>query len=127
MSNTTENLQQSWRAATLISASDLSASSSETSLLHGGTGLQHWAVTGDLLLEEDDEEENFFWDLVTESFSSDVSSLAEAFRMLLKEKFGQRVYEIQPNASAGLSFVMLIQNFLNEDLYTWYRFLQCWF
>lgn len=54
-----------------------------TSLLRDRTGLLRWVNTGDLLLEED--EEKFFWDLVREPFSSDTSSLAVAFRMLLKE------------------------------------------
>lgn len=64
--------------------SDLSASSSVTSLLRGGTGLPRGAETGDLLLGVEDEEEKFFWDFVTEPFSSRTSSFAVAFRMLLK-------------------------------------------
>lgn len=63
--------------------SDLSASSSVTSLLRGGTGLLRGPETGDLVLEV---EEKFFWDFVTELFSSKTSSLAVAFRMLLKNK-----------------------------------------
>lgn len=64
---------------------DLSASSSVTSLLRGGTGLPRGADAGDLLLEVDDVEEKFFWDLVREPLSSDTSSLAVAFRMLLEK------------------------------------------
>lgn len=54
-----------------------------TSLLCGGTGLLRGPETGDLVLEV---EEKFFWDFVTELFSSKSSSLAVAFRMLLKNK-----------------------------------------
>lgn len=60
----------------------LSASSSVASLLCGRTGLTHWADAGDRLLEEE-EEQKFFWDLVREAPSRDMSSLAVAFRMLL--------------------------------------------
>ena len=65
--------------------SDLSASSSVTSLLRGGTGLPCWADTGDRLFEVEETEEKFFCDLVREPFSNDTSSLAVAFRMLLKD------------------------------------------
>lgn len=61
-----------------------SASSSVTSLLRGATGLPCWADTGDLLFEVEETEEKFFWDFVREAFSSGTSSLAVAFRMLLK-------------------------------------------
>ena len=53
--------------------SDLSASSSVTSLLRAAA----------LLLEVDDEDEKFFWDLVTEPFSKVPSSFPVALRMLL--------------------------------------------
>lgn len=67
-----------------ISSSHRSASSSVASLLWGRTGLLHCADAGDRLLEEEEEEEQkFFWDLVREAPSSDMSSLAVAFRMLL--------------------------------------------
>lgn len=65
--------------------SDLSASSSVTSLLRASTGLPRCADTGDLLLEVEDVEEKFFWDFVREPPSSDTSSFAVAFRMLLEE------------------------------------------
>lgn len=70
-----------------LSGSDLSASSSVTSLLRDRTGLPRWADTGDLLLEVGEIEEKFFWDFVKEPFSNDTSSFAVAFRMLLKEKY----------------------------------------
>lgn len=69
-----------------LSGPDLSASSSVTSLLRGGTGLPRWAETGDLLFELEETEEKFFWDFVREPFSSDTSSFAVAFRMLLRGK-----------------------------------------
>lgn len=71
---------------TLSCGSDLSASSSVTSLLRSRTGLPCWADTGDLLLEAGEVVEKFFWDLVREPLSSDTSSFAVAFKMLLKEK-----------------------------------------
>lgn len=71
---------------TLSCGSDLSASSSVTSLLRSRTGLPCWADTGDLLLEAGEAVEKFFWDLVREPLSSDTSSFAVAFKMLLKEK-----------------------------------------
>lgn len=74
-----------WTAIDEETLSDLSASSSVTSLLRGSTGLPRWADTGDLLLEVEDVEEKFFWDLVREPPSSDTSSFAVAFRMLLEE------------------------------------------
>lgn len=64
------------------SGSHLSASSSVASLLCGRTGLLHCADAGDRLLEA--EEQKFFWDLVREAPSRDMSSLAVAFRMLLQ-------------------------------------------
>lgn len=70
----------------MVKQSDLSASSSVASLLRDRTGLPRWADTGDLLFEVEETEEKFFWDLVREPFSSDTSSFAVAFRMLLKEK-----------------------------------------
>lgn len=75
------------------SGSDLSASSSVTSLLRGGTGLPRWADTGDLLFEVEETEEKFFWDFVREPFSSDTSSFAVAFRMLLKERYDWEFWE----------------------------------
>lgn len=69
-----------------LGASDLSASSSVTSLLRGGTGLSRRADAGDLLLDVEEDEEKFFWDFVREPLSSDTSSLAVAFRMLLSHR-----------------------------------------
>lgn len=46
-------------------------------------GLPHCADAGDRLLDEE-EEQKFFWDLVREAPSRDMSSLAVAFRMLLQ-------------------------------------------
>ena len=55
-----------------------------TSLLRGVPGLPARAAA--LLLEVDDEDEKFFWDLVTEPFSKVPSSFPVALRMLLNEQ-----------------------------------------
>lgn len=82
---TREQAEQTGTSAWL---SDLSASSSVTSLLRGRTGSSRWADTGDLLLEVEETEEKFFWDFVREPLSWGASSFAVALRMLLKERCG---------------------------------------
>lgn len=61
------------------------------SRLRAATGLPRWVVTGDRLLEGEETEEKFFWDLVREPLSSNTSSFTVAFRMLLKEASARKI------------------------------------
>lgn len=64
--------------------SDLSASSSVTSLLRGRLGEPLGLRWPALLLDVEEDEEKFFWDLVVrELLSRGPSSFTVAFRMLL--------------------------------------------